>query len=216
MASAEAHDPVVVSDGLPWRFPALQEGLAQRYRVLEPEGDLGAAIAAWGLERYALVGVSLGASAAAWHAVQSPERVAALVLVSPLALRPAAGAASAARLFAHPEAVALPTAALPTAAVEEAWWERRRGATHDAELESRLGEIQCPTLAVFGQEDALVSPPAASIYRERIANCSIAFVYDAGHAIAAERPQALVSLVADYLERRETFIVENRTRIINP
>ena len=211
MASAEARAPVVVIDGLPWRFPALPEGLAQRYRVLEPEGDLDAAIAAWGLERYALVGISMGASAAAWHAVQSPERVAALVLVSPLALRPAAGEASAARLFAHPEAVAL-----PTAAVEEAWWERRRGATHDAELESRLGEIQCPTLAVFGQEDALVSPPAASIYRERIANCSIAFVYDAGHAIAAERPQALVNLVADYLERRETFIVENRTRIINP
>ncbi len=85
-----------------------------------------------------------------------------------------------------------------------------------SDLESRLGEVQCPTLVVFGQEDQSVRRDAASIYRERVPNCSIAFVYDAGHDIAAERPQALVNLVSDYLERRETFIVQNRTSVINP
>ena len=38
----------------------------------------------------------------------------------------------------------------------------------------------------------------------------------AGHDIAADRPQALVNLVSDYLERRETFIVQNRSSVINP
>ena len=85
-----------------------------------------------------------------------------------------------------------------------------------AGLEARLPDVKCPTLVVFGQEDRSVQPDAASIYRERIPNCNIAFVYAAGHDIAADRPQALVNLVSDYLERRETFIVQNRSGVINP
>ena len=88
--------------------------------------------------------------------------------------------------------------------------------SESAALEGRLHDVQCPTLVVFGQDDATVAPEATSIYRERIPNCSIAFVYDAGYDVAAERPQALVNLVSDYLERRETFIVQNRSRVINP
>ena len=85
-----------------------------------------------------------------------------------------------------------------------------------SELQSRLGDVECPTLVVFGQDDASVAPGVTSSYRERIPNCSIAFVYDAGHDVAADRPQALVNLVADYLERRETFIVQNRSEVVNP
>ena len=85
-----------------------------------------------------------------------------------------------------------------------------------AELEARLSDVQCPTLVVFGQKDRSVHPEAASIYRERIPNCNVAFVYAAGHDIAADRLQALVNLVSDYLERRETFIVQNRSGVINP
>jgi hypothetical protein len=42
------------------------------------------------------------------------------------------------------------------------------------------------------------------------------FVYDAGHAIAAERPEALAGVVSDFLERRETFIVSQVNTMINP
>ncbi len=85
-----------------------------------------------------------------------------------------------------------------------------------AEFEARLAYVQCPTLVVFGQEDRSVRREAAGICRERIPNCNIAFVYAAGHDITADRPQALVNLVSDYLERRETFIVQNRSQVINP
>ena len=85
-----------------------------------------------------------------------------------------------------------------------------------AALESRLHDVQCPTLVVFGQDDTSVAPEATSIYRERIPNCNIAFVYDAGHDVASERPEALVNVMADYLERRETFIVQNRSDVVNP
>ena len=95
---------------------------------------------------------------------------------------------------------------------------RPSGDANDAatELEARLSDVQCPTLVVFGQEDRSVQPDAASTYRERIPNCNVAFVYAAGHDVATDRPHALVNLVSDYLERRETFIVQNRSGIINP
>ena len=79
---------------------------------------------------------------------------------------------------------------------------------------SELGRIQCPTLVVFGNDDP--QSDTARIYRAHIPNCHIALVYAAGPDIAAQRPQALLNLVADFLERRETFIVANRSRIINP
>ena len=169
---------------------ALRDGLAQRWVVREPrldgldpgeEDQLTAAIAPLASGSYGLIGVSSAASVAIRHAVQSPQSISVLILVSPLAVRPAG------------EPV---------------------GATH--ELESQLHEIQCPTLAVFGQADNTIDPVAPSIYRSRIPNCNVAFVYDAGHDIAGERPQALLNLVEDYLERRETFIVQNRVGAINP
>ena len=116
------------------------------------------------------------------------------------------------RALDAPETVAVLILIAPTA-IRPA-----RGDSSDetAELESWLHDVQCPTLVVFGQDDASVAPEAAGIYRERIPNCSLAFVYDAGHNVAAERPAALLNLVADYLERRETFIVQNRSEVINP
>ena len=111
--------------------------------------------------------------------------------------------------LANPETVDVLALVSPTAI-------RPADGDDTAELEARLADVQCPTLVVFGQEDRSVQPQAAGIYRERIPNCNIAFVYAAGHDIAADRPQALVNLVSDYLERRETFIVQNRANIINP
>ena len=180
----------VVIVGEPGRSTALRDGLAQRWVVLEPsvddlgpraEDQVAAAVAPLASGPYGLIGVSSAASVAIRHALRSPGSVAALILVSPMAIRPAGA---------------------PVGATQE--------------LESQLPEIQCPTLAVFGQADDTIDPVAPSIYRSSIPNCNVAFVYDAGHDIAAERPQALLNLVADYLERRETFIVQNRTGAINP
>lgn len=77
-----------------------------------------------------------------------------------------------------------------------------------------LGRIQCPTLVVFGNDDPRAD--TARAYRAQIPNCHIALVYDAGPNIMAQRPQALLNLAADFLERRETFIVAKHSRIINP
>ena len=81
---------------------------------------------------------------------------------------------------------------------------------------SSLGLISAATLVVFGQEDRLVSRRAARVWKEGVPNCNICFVYDAGHAVGVERPDALARLVPDFLERRESFIVENRSGLIMP
>ncbi len=47
-------------------------------------------------------------------------------------------------------------------------------------------------------------------------NCHYALVYDTGHAVAAERPEALTNSVIDFLDLRETFIVSRRGGRINP
>lgn len=190
MASDQVRESVVILDGSEARSSNLRDGLAQRWVVLEPrlddfgpgsEDQVAAAVTPLASGPYGLVAVSSATSVAIRHALRSPESVAALILVSPTAVRPAGSPAGSA-----------------------------------LDLESRLGEIQCPTLAVFGQADGTIDPVAPSIYRSRIPNCNVAFVYDAGHDIAAERPQSLLNLVTDYLERRETFIVQSRSGAINP
>ena len=62
----------------------------------------------------------------------------------------------------------------------------------------------------------MVATEAASIYRREIPNSNLSIVYDAGHLIEAERPDALVNVVVDYVERRETFVVSRESRVVNP
>jgi pimeloyl-ACP methyl ester carboxylesterase len=83
-------------------------------------------------------------------------------------------------------------------------------------LGSRLGEVQAPTLVVFGTRDTAIAPSTGRFYRERIPNCYYILMYEAGHAIAAERPQALYQLVDDFLERGDAFIVNRTSGLINP
>ena len=120
-------------------------------------------------------------------------------------------------MFAHPENADLhkPLSA-EIFAKESALMSRLNSGDHDSEVEDRLGDIHCPTLAVFGQEDRLVSSEAPRIYREKIPNCNIALVYDAGHCIIGDRPEALRNTVLDYAEHWETFIVGHQTGVINP
>jgi pimeloyl-ACP methyl ester carboxylesterase len=86
----------------------------------------------------------------------------------------------------------------------------------DLELERRLGEIKAATLVLFGTRDSVIPPETGRLYVERIPNCYYALVYDAGHVIEAERPEALFAAVRDFLEHRETFIVGRKNTIINP
>jgi carboxypeptidase C (cathepsin A) len=56
----------------------------------------------------------------------------------------------------------------------------------------------------------------ARVYKAKIPNCSYAMVYDAGHMLEAERPEACAELLDDFLERREVFVVARNSTVINP
>ena len=227
---------VVILDGPSWDVGLLAEAMVNDYRVVRIDPSrlgqlpndarpgppeqlgqlLGEAISRMGAERYTLIAASLASTAAMRHLLAEPYGVEALVLLSPIAIRPTGDPSQAApeALVAHPER----GGPIPSAVSEE--WRRLTqsisAGVHDAELEGRMGEIGCPTLAVFGLEDRLVSPEAARVYRERIPNCNISLVYDAGHALLCDRPEAVISAVADFVERRETFIVGRESGVINP
>ena len=182
------------------------------------------AVANLGIDRFNLMGTSFGGKTALWLAVQQPQRVLALVLEAPAAIRPK-GAQSpsgspeemARRLFAHPERVApLPAQDPEMRAKVARLVQRLRGPDRDPELERRLGELATPTLVLFGTLDAVIPPEMGHFYKELMPNCHLVFVYDAGHAISTDRPEAFTEVAADFLERHEAFVISRTPTVINP
>ncbi len=180
---AGSGEAVVLLDGWRGGLSTLQTKLAQNYRTVSfqlnnanpvREHATSLANAVHGLVdgNHTLIGSSRGADMAVWIAIEAGDSLDALVLLSPMGIRP-----------------------------------RMQDASHDDELESRLVDVPCPTLVVFGTDDRLVSREAARVYAESIPSVNLSLVYDAGHLITADRPEALSRLVADYVERRDTFVV---------
>src|SRR5262245_7642502 len=115
-----------------------------------------------GIERFNLMGNSFGGKLALWLAVQQPERVQALVLVAPAAIRPAGGLSPQdlspeerlARLYAHPERQApAPPPDSVILAKQQALVRRVMGPARDEALESRLPGLHVPVLVLFGTMD---------------------------------------------------------------
>jgi pimeloyl-ACP methyl ester carboxylesterase len=200
------------ADGL--RLTPAHDLLARRFRVIafempgfgeSPDNDritsmpqlaatMARAVSAVGLETFDLLGTSLGGKTALWLALQAPERVRTLVLEAPAAIRPPG--------FEPPSGSPLAL--------------RLRGPDRDPELEERLPGLATPTLALFGTADAVIPPSMGRVYRTLMPDCHLVFVYAAGHAIAAARPEAFVEVVTDFLERHEAFAISRAQTVIHP
>ena len=179
---------------------------------------------ALGLEQFNLMGTSFGGKTALWLAVQQPQRVRTLVLEAPAAIRPEGSEPPsgspeemARRLYAHPERVTPPPAADPAVRARTARLVARlRGPNRDPELEARLAGVAIPTLVLFGTLDRVIAPEMGHFYKELMPNAHLVFVYDAGHAISTERPEAFTEVVADFVERREAFVISRNETVIHP
>ena len=197
---------------------------AKTQTMSELAATMAAAATKLGLDRYNLMGTSFGSKASLWLALQQPECVLALVLQSPAAIRPEGGApppsspAELARvLYAYPDRQ--PPSPPPDPAVlakQQKLVGRLRGPARDRDLETQLPQLQVPTLVVFGTRDRMIPPEMGHLYKELIPNCHLVFVYDAGHAHDAERPEAFVEVVADFLDRREAFVISRNETVIHP
>jgi len=184
-----------------------------------------AAVAALGIGRFSVMGHSFGGRLALWMATQSPEALHALVLTAPAAIRmsntPSALDASPEEmhslLFAHPERhPPLPMPDPDVAANRQTLLRRLRAPLRDEALEARMRELSVPTLALFGTADRVIPPAVAHLYRQILPNCHLVMVYDAAHAVDADRPEAVAEVVDDFLRHREQFLVKRTSDLLHP
>jgi pimeloyl-ACP methyl ester carboxylesterase len=191
----------------------------------ELAATMGRAIEKLGVANFNLMGTSFGARTALWLAIRRPERVLAIVLEAPAAIRPESSAEPSGspdeiplhRLHAHPERLASAPASDP------AIWARTgplvlrlRGPNRDADLEKQMRSLETPTLVLFGTVDGVIPPEMGHFYKELMPNCHLVFVHDAAHAISTDRPEAFTEVVADFLERHEAFVISRTETVIHP
>ena len=244
MAAGEGTTLVHLHGAGGMRLTRAHELLSRRYRVVVFEmpgfgqsaenartqsvselGDtMAAAVNGLGAERCNLLATSFGARVALWMALRHPERVQALVLEGPGAIRPPGHRPPsgppeemARLLYAHPERADLLSPADPAiAAKQRALVARLRGPDRDADLEARMRDLATPTLVLFGNLDAVMPPEMGRHYKALLPNCHLVFVYDAGHEISTDRPEAFAEVTADFLERREAFVISRTPTVIHP
>jgi pimeloyl-ACP methyl ester carboxylesterase len=189
----------------------------------ELAATMRAAVDALGVEGFDLWGTSFGGKLALWLAIDAPDRVQALVLAAPAAIRipgvrpPDDPAELAAILYHHPERQ--PSAVPPApeiAANQRALVERLIGPERDAELEAAMRELTVPTLVMFGTEDRLTPPQLGRHYPELLPHAHLVLVYDAAHAIDGDRPEAFAALVSDFLEHHGQFVVRRESGLLYP
>ncbi|HET9125057.1 MAG TPA: alpha/beta fold hydrolase [Solirubrobacteraceae bacterium] len=184
------------------------------------------------LERIAravhLVGFSLGALVAQRIALDAPERVRSLILLSSVARRSAAERAAvegrlrqareeptanrhaaiqrwtggeAGRL--SPDAIAYAERAL--AAMDPASYlaAYRVFVTAEDELWPRVGEIAAPTLVVTGEEDPGSTPRMTRELAAAIPGACAEIVAGARHLLPLERPDTVSGLILDHVRRHD-------------
>lgn len=185
---------------------------------------MAVAAEALGLTQINLMGTSFGGAVACWMAVQRKDLVAALVLEAPSGIRPegsepVSGSPEevARMLYAHPERIPPAPAVEPALAARRLALVRRlRGPGRDARLEAGLCGLGMPVLVLFGTQDAVISPAIGRVYKELLPNAHLMFVYDAGHALMLERPEAFAEAVGDFLQRTDAFVISQTRTVVFP
>ncbi len=169
-------------------------------------------------ERPVLVGLGLGAWVAAEMAAMSPERLRALVLVSPLGVQPRVGEITDPFLVSTERYVELGFAnsddyrrTFDACGLGSEPWLRRernremttriawRPRMFDASLPFRLAYMTTPTLILWGEQDAIVPRDAVERYERSIPNAKLITLPGCGHMIECEAPNKVRDLVSSFV-----------------
>jgi len=84
------------------------------------------------------------------------------------------------------------------------------------ELEAELGKIAAPTLVLVGTCDRSGARDAGHLCRERIPACHLVLIYEAGQALLADRREACLTPIHEFLEQGEGFIVFHESQLVHP
>jgi len=71
----------------------------------------------------------------------------------------------------------------------------------EARISSRLSEIKCPTLIIWGAEDRVISPSRAEMFRRDIGNSSVLMMPQAGHMPQVENSKAVNKTLIGFLSK---------------
>jgi pimeloyl-ACP methyl ester carboxylesterase len=213
--TAGAGPPLVLVHGLSgsWRWwRDVVDDLAPLREVHALDVSVGPAdAAAWllrwadaaGLDRFGLIGHSLGGAVSTRAAAAAPDRVTELVLVS------AVGMPYGRRLLGYGlpllEALLaarpafLRTLALDAARVGPRLLPAALYATR-ADVRADARSIRAPALLVWGSRDRLVPAAVAAAWREALPQARLVTIAGAGHVPMVERPRAFASAVVGFLD----------------
>ena len=173
-----------------------------------------------GVERYSLLGFSMGGWMAAEMAAMSPHSLDKLVIGAGVGIKPEEGEIAELFTIAR-EAVAgirfFDTSQVPNyeetygqpMTREQAAQERSNRETasrwcwkpymHNPNLPHYLQRVSTPTLIVWGREDAIVPVECAELYRRAIKGSRVHIIERCGHIPQVEKPQEFLGAVVPFL-----------------
>lgn len=207
---------------LAFDVPELNGSLAQNTSVCLEDlaKSLSDAFAQLGLDRFSLMGHSIGADLCLWLAAANVEKVDAVILSAPTAIRfpPEGGKLPPKKGGDHQAADAwfVKGSDVTQESVVQQHVDRLLGKLRDPALEEKMGTIKAPVVALFGTMDRIVSTKAARIYCELLPKCFPMMVYEASHSIDLDRPHAVADITKNFLEHKESFVVNRDSGIVNP
>jgi 3-oxoadipate enol-lactonase len=179
--------------------------------------DVLAVCDALGIERFTIVGCSLGGVVAFELWSRAPERIAAMVIVGSFAAYPNAGAHAASlqeavRAAGNMAAFAQERAAklgLPPERLRETLdqmacksvdsYLAATIATWTGDYTTVLPTITVPVLVACGERDGIAPPQLSAEIAAAIPNARYAEVSDAGHVANADNPEAFNALLSEFL-----------------
>jgi len=158
---------------------------------------------------------SFGGWIAMWLAVRHPDLVDQLVLEGPSGLRvdgkgglPADPVERHRQLYAVPERAPAETRSTETlVANRNAVVGYGGGVAFDDALADKLETIAARTLIVMGYKEQIIPIESAHLLKGKIPHSHLTYVFGAAHAAEFDQPERVGKLVADFLERGESFIV---------
>jgi len=181
------------------RLPYCEAGSGETIVAIVGDGDFPTRAHALLAERRRVIVFAMTADAGTPQ--EAAERIGAAVLALGIErfdlMGEGAGAAAAVWLALAPEAeIGSVVLAAPDGLTDEAFREMTR-----------------PVLVLSGTKDG---SDAGDRWRALLPDCHFMFVYDAGPAIGAERPEAVAFIALEFFERRDLFLVSRENGMVFP
>ena len=190
------------------------------YRLADLADEAVAVVQTLGLQRYVLVGHSMGGKVAQLIASRNPEGLEGLILVAPAPPTPVHFPEQVRHSQIHAydssenvlQTIGLLTARMPDSVVMQQIVEDSTSGSREAtlawptssileDISAELSKIDVPTLVIAGELDQLDSIEQHK--REvvsRISNAQLAIVKGSGHLIPIDEPKQLAELIAAFVK----------------